>query len=114
MTAEKQTSDADTKSSGDATKPVVVYILAGVALGLALTTRVHAVFAPVVGWTWLARAAPSFGRRDARLHPRPRKIYSGNRRSVRPARSSRPRLASRYRGPDDHPRLAVELFARAR
>lgn len=32
-------------------------LLAGAALGLALTTRVHAVFAPLIGWGWLALRA---------------------------------------------------------
>jgi hypothetical protein len=38
-------------------------VLAGVALGLALTTRVHAVFAPLVGWSWLALSPRGLSRR---------------------------------------------------
>lgn len=37
--------------------------LAGAALGLALTTRVHAVFAPLIGWTWLVLAGAPRTRR---------------------------------------------------
>lgn len=39
-------------------------VLGGVALGLALTTRVHAAFAPMVAWSWLALARPAPTRRD--------------------------------------------------
>jgi hypothetical protein len=39
-------------------------LLGGAALGLALTTRVHAVFAPLVGWTWLVLSRPTLARRD--------------------------------------------------
>lgn len=39
-------------------------VLAGAALGLALTTRVHAVFAPLIGWTWLVLARAPLARRD--------------------------------------------------
>jgi len=42
-------------------------LLSGAALGLALTTRVHAVFAPLIGWSWLVLTNPRLTRRDTLL-----------------------------------------------